>query len=87
MISTWAKGKWQIFRACHTQTKKQLDCHLLRGGVALLSYQSFVISHGIGGRSHLIQIREGLTSNLLDWIMSHQGPVAFRTHLRGRRYG
>ncbi len=87
MSSTWAKGKWQIFWACRTQMKEQLDCHLLCSGVALLLHQPFVIPHGIGGSSHLIQIRKGLTSNLLDWIMSHQGPVAFRMHLRGCRYG
>ncbi len=87
MSSTRAEGKGHILRACRAQTKEKLDCHLLGNGVAFLSHQPFIIAHGIGGSSHLIQIWKGLTSDPLGRIMSHEGPVAFLAYLRGRRCG
>ena len=82
MIGTWAKRKWYILGMRRTQTKKQLYCHFLGNGIVFLSYQPFVIIHGIGGSSHLIQIWKSFTSNTLSGVMGYRWAITVSVYLR-----
>ncbi len=82
VTGTWAKRKWYILGTRRTQTKKQLYCHFLGNGIVFLSYQPFVIIHGIGGSGHLVQIWKSFTSNTLSGVMGYRWAITVSAYLR-----
>ncbi len=83
MRSTWVKWKRNILRVCNTQMEKELDCHFLGDWVIFLTYQSFIIHHGVRRSGHLVQIWELFASNPLDGVMGYQRGITHLLHLWG----